>query len=67
MTKKIIEQKLKEAGFSGFTLWKNDGIYYLLDGDNVVNEHIERCLHCTVINSNLLNAAIRKAQELTNV
>lgn len=67
MNKKSIQQKLKAAGFSGFTLWKNDGIYYLLDGDNVVNEHIERCLHCTVINDNFLNAAITKAQELTNV
>lgn len=67
MNRKAIEQELEKSGFSGFSLWKTDGIYYLLDGNGVVNEHLERCLHCTVINGNLLNAAITKAQELTNV
>lgn len=62
-----IKNRLRVAGFWGFQFIKTDGIYYLIDGERVVNENIERCLHCVRIDKRLLSAAMAKARELTEV
>ena len=66
MNKKTIEKKLEKAGFTGFFLNKNDGIWYLLGDENVINHHIERCLHVIRLDDYALKAALDKAKELTS-
>lgn len=64
-SKKTIESALARAGFTGLTLSKAGGIWYLIGDQGVQNHHIERCLHVVRLDRHAMKAAMDKAIEIT--